>query len=95
MVLGVDVDLVLDFADLRADGTRAVFEQIRATRQQRRVPHPQKVRGKLVGDLGWPPRLDDHIAAADVDFCAQGQRDRLPGAGAIEIAIGADDARHS
>jgi hypothetical protein len=51
VVLGVDVDLVLDLGDLRADGAAADLQPVRAAGQQRLVVHPQQVRGELVGDL--------------------------------------------
>ena len=49
--------------------------------------------GELVGDLRPVFRIGQDIAARDVEFIRQSQRDRLAGAGAFKVAVGADDAR--
>ena len=75
--LRVDVDLVLDLGHRRADRARAELQPVRAPRQQRVFAHPQQVRGELVGDLRRTLRAGDHVAAADVEFVGERQRDRL------------------
>jgi hypothetical protein len=91
----IDVDLVLEIADLRIDGTRADLEEVRPTRQHRLVRHPDDRRLELVRDLGRRRRGRDHIAAGDVDLVDQGQGDRLAGDRLAEVAIRGDDARRA
>jgi hypothetical protein len=91
VLLGVHVDLVLDLGDRRRHGARADLDPVRATRQQRRVIHPQQVRGELVGDFGRALRGGDHVAAADIDFVLQRERDRLAFVRALQLAVGGHD----
>ena len=88
VLLRVDVDLVLDLGDRRADRARAELQPVRAPRQQRLFAHPQQVRGELVGDLRRIARGGDDVAAADVDLVGQRQRDGLAGDRDCEVAIG-------
>jgi len=94
VLLGVDVDLVLDLGDRGADRARAQLQQVGPARQQALVAHPQQVRGELVGDLRRIDRGGDHVAAAGIDLVGQGQGDRLAVAGVRKVAAGSDDPRH-
>src|SRR3546814_4409632 len=66
LVLGVDVDLVLDFGDLGAHGAAADLDPVGAPRQQPIIVQPQQVGGELVGHLGRIVSRGDHVAAAGV-----------------------------
>jgi hypothetical protein len=92
-VEGVDVDLVLEARDRGGHGGGAQLQQILATRQQFLVRHPQQVRRELVGDIGPGARRGQHIAAADIHFISQSERDGIAGHGFGLVAVHGDDAR--
>ena len=93
VLLRVDVDLVLDFGDRRADRARADLQPVRSPGQQRVFAEPQQVHRELVRDLRRAAGSGDDVAATDVQFVGERQHDRLAGGRDLEIAIGGDDAR--
>ncbi len=67
--------------------------EIRAAAEERLVRHPHDRRLELVADLRRRVGSGEHVAAADVDLVRERQRHRLPGDGALEVALERDDAR--
>src|SRR3546814_5943359 len=57
---------------------RSGLEPVAAPGEQRLRAHPEQVRGKLVRARRRRIGGRDQVAAADVEFIAQRQRDRLP-----------------
>ncbi len=90
----VDVVLVLDRRDGRADRLGAAAQQVAAAAQQRLLGHADNGRLELVGQLRRVGGGHDHAAPAGVDVVGQRQRDRLAGHGGVEVAVEGDDPGH-
>ena len=88
----VDVDPVFQLGDRGVDLVRLGAHQIGAARQKRVFVEPDDVGGELVGDVGPGFRRHQHVAARDLDFVVEHERDGLPLDGGIKIAVMGDDA---
>ena len=84
----VDVEPMLEFGDGGRDGSRPDLHQVRAPRQHRIGAHPDDVGGELVGDLRTAVRMRQHVAAGDVEFVGERQRDGVAGLGAVDFRVG-------
>ena len=71
-----DIQPVLQRRHRRARFLRLRFQQIRAAGNEVVVAHPDERRLELIGDRGRRRGCGDDVAAADVDFIGQRQRDR-------------------
>ena len=89
----IDVELVLDHRDFCGRPGAADPHHVGSSGKQRVAPHPEQMRGELVGDIGPPLRLNKHIAARDVDVVRQNHCDGVPGVRLVEIAVSRDDPR--
>ena len=87
----VDLDPVLQRGHRRRHRAGAELEPIGAARHQWLLPHPDDMRGELVGELGTRAGPDQEVAAPDVDVVGEGQRDRVAGYGALDRAVEGDD----
>src|SRR3546814_19774997 len=92
-LLGVDVDAMADFGDLRSDAATADLEPIRPPRQQRGVVHPQHMGLALNCHRPRIARRRDHIAAAAIALAVHNPGDRLPGHRSEERLVGQEWVR--
>ena len=74
VLLRVDVDLVLDLGDLRADRARADLQPVRAPGQQRVFASHNRCAANWSATCGGLPVAGDDVAAADVEFVVERQR---------------------
>ena len=95
MLERVDVDLVLERRDRRGHGLRADLQQVAAPPQHRLVARPDDRGLELVRHLGRRVRGRDDVAARDVEFGGEGQRDRLARTGLREVPALGHDPRHA
>src|SRR3546814_12415783 len=91
LLLGVDVDLVLDLRDLGAHGAGADLQPVQPAGQQGLGVQPQQVGGELIGDLRRIVGVGDDVAAAGVALVGQGQGYRLAFAGTVQVGSGGGD----
>src|SRR4051812_14040500 len=52
------------------------------------------MRGELVGEFAWFPRIHQHVAACDIDLVLQGQGHRLTVGGAGQLAAEGNNLLH-
>jgi hypothetical protein len=88
---GIDVDPMLQRGDRRRHGARSDLQPVRTTRDQRLLLHPHQMRGELVGKLGALLRIDEEIAAREVDLVGEGQRHGIAGRRPLEWAVKSHD----
>ena len=87
-----DVGAMLNCRDECRNGMAGVLEQIAAIELQWTLIHPHQRGGGGLGDSRWLLRRNDQIAAADVEFAIENQRDRQRREGLGQIAVPGDDA---
>ena len=92
VLVGVDVDAVLDGGDAAGDAARAGLEEVGAAGEERGFAHPDEMGGELVGDRGWGGGGGEDVAAGDVDLLGEDEGDGVAGARLGEVAFGGDDA---
>ena len=90
----VDVDAMLDRIDQALDVAAADLEFVALARQQRRLAHPDEVRIEGARQRRTMIRVHQHVAARQVDFVFEDNRDGLMRAGLFERAIGGGDLAH-
>ena len=87
LVVGVDVDAMLELGHLRRHGSRADLHQIRAARQHRVGAHPDEMRGELIGDLRAAGGMRKHVATRDVDLVFERQRHGVAGFRGLPLLV--------
>ena len=83
----VYVDAVADRIDRRPDRLRGVFEQVPVADLKLPFVHPHQARIQAAHDMRLMRRRHQHIAAADIDFIFEAERDGHRREGATELAI--------
>ena len=87
----VGIDAVAERGDRAAQGAGRVPDQVGGAGSQRRLAHPDHHGLDLACELRHVVRRTEQIAAADVDFVLQAERDRLSLGGGGLLACEGDD----
>ncbi len=90
----VDVDLVLRRSQRGIDRARADLQQVLPVGQHGLLVHPDQRGFELVGHAGGHRGGGQQIAARDINFTVQRERDGLSGLRAGQVAILGHDARN-
>ena len=87
----VHVDPVAHLLHARANGARGVLQQVNFVQVERIGVHPDERGLKFRADAGAVVFVDQHVAAADVDFVFEGDVDRSARAGFFQFFLESDD----
>ena len=74
---------------------RRLLEPVLLAGHQRLFGHPDDRRLELLLDSRHVARPHDHVAAADVDFVVERERDRLRRERFVQLAVERDDRLHA
>ncbi len=90
----VDLDAVADSLHLTATLLGGQLDVVDPARLQGLLPHPDDMGQQVLGHLRTVGGIHQQVAAADVDFIREGDRDGLTRQGVLQIAVEGDDAGH-
>ena len=92
---GIDIHTVLYLVDARLCGAGAVFDIECCFNIHFIFVHPYQVGFEVAFLARGVVRVNDHLAAGDIDLIVEGEGDGLWREGVILVAVAADDAVHS